>query len=101
LPPFEDYAMTGRTYRYMIEEPEYPFGFGLSYTRFTYSGLQLPATVKAGETVPVSVTLTNAGDVAAEEVVQVYLSDLAASTVVPQHKLVAFRRVALEPARAI
>ncbi len=97
LPPFEDYAMTGRTYRYMTEEPEYPFGFGLSYTRFTYSGLQVPATVKAGETVPVSVTLTNAGDVAAEEVVQVYLSDLAASTVVPQHKLVAFRRVALEP----
>ncbi len=97
LPPFEDYAMAGRTYRYMTEEPAYPFGFGLSYTRFEYSNLRIPRTIKAGEALNAQVTLSNVGDVAAEEVVQVYLSDLEASTVVPLHKLVAFQRIALEP----
>jgi len=97
LPPFEDYAMAGRTYRYMTEEPAYPFGFGLSYTRFEYGDLRMPAKIKAGESLTAQVTLANAGDVAAEEVVQVYLSDLEASTVVPLHKLIAFQRVPLAP----
>jgi beta-glucosidase len=98
LPPFEDYNMTGRTYRYSTAEPLYPFGFGLSYTQFAYSGLTLAKeTVKAGETLPVRFTLTNTGQVDAEEVAQVYLSDLEASVPVPIHSLIGFQRVRLAP----
>ena len=96
LPPFEDYRMTERTYRYATWEPLYPFGFGLSYTRFEFSDLKLCCSqLKAGADQTVTVTVRNAGAVGGEEVVQVYLSDLQASTVVPFHKLVAFQRVAL------
>jgi beta-glucosidase len=107
LPPFEDYNMAGRTYRYSTAEPLYPFGFGLSYTQFAYSGLTLAKkTVKAGEALPIHFTLTNTGQaspralsraVEAEEVAQVYLSDLEASVPVPIHSLVGFRRVRLAP----
>ena len=94
LPPFEDYSMERRTYRYMKDEPLYPFGFGLSYTTFRYGGLRLSKrAVKAGETVRAEVTVTNAGKRAAEEVVQAYLTDLEASTRTPQWALKAFRRV--------
>ncbi len=97
LPPFEDYNMAGRTYRYATEEPLYPFGFGLSYTRFTYSDLALDkSTIQAGESLSLRCTLTNSGSVEAEEVAQIYLSDLEASTVVPLHSLIGFRRVHLK-----
>jgi beta-glucosidase len=97
LPPFEDYSMTGRTYRYATEEPLYPFGFGLSYTRFSYSDLVLDeSTIRAGESLSLRCTLTNSGSVEAEEVAQIYLSDLEASTVVPLHNLIGFRRVHLK-----
>jgi beta-glucosidase len=96
LPPFEDYSMAGRTYRYATEEPLYPFGFGLSYTHFTYSDLALDkSAIRAGEPLSLRWTLTNSGSVEAEEVAQVYLSDLEASTVVPLHSLIGFRRVHL------
>lgn len=98
LPPFEDYDMTGRTYRYATEEPLYPFGFGLSYTRFTYSDLALDKNaVQAGESLTLRCTLTNSGTVEAEEVAQIYLSDLEASTVAPLHSLIGFQRVHLKP----
>ena len=98
LPPFEDYSMAGRTYRYATEEPLYPFGFGLSYTRFTYSDLALDkSTIRAGKSLSLRCTLTNSGSVEAEEVAQVYLSDLEASTVVPLHSLIGFQRVHLKP----
>jgi len=98
LPPFEDYNMTGRTYRYATAEPLYPFGFGLSYTRFTYSDLALDlSTIRAGESLSLRCTLTNSGAIEAEEVAQIYLSDLEASTVVPLHSLLGFRRVHLKP----
>ena len=98
LPPFEDYAMTGRTYRYATEEPLFPFGFGLSYTDFSYSDLKLDqTTVPAGESLTIKCTLTNSGAVAAEEVAQIYLSDLEASTVVPLNSLIGFQRVPLQP----
>jgi beta-glucosidase len=98
LPPFEDYSMTGRTYRYATEEPLYPFGFGLSYTRFTYSDLALDKyAIRVGESLSLHCTLTNSGSAEAEEVAQIYLSDLNASTVVPLHSLIGFRRVHLKP----
>ena len=97
LPPFEDYAMTGRTYRYATEEPLFPFGFGLSYTRFSYSDLRLESTrIQAGDSLSLHCTLTNSGPVDADEVAQIYLSDLEASTVVPLHSLIGFRRVHLK-----
>ncbi len=97
LPPFEDYTMKDRTYRYATWEPLYPFGFGLSYATFTYTNLKLDrSTLNAGERLDFTVTLTNTGGLAGEEVVQVYLTDLEASSIVPFHKLVAFQRVALE-----
>lgn len=97
LPPFDDYSMQGRTYRYMREEPLYPFGFGLSYSCFEYSDLQLEKTeLAAGESLNVSLVLHNRGNRDAAEVVQFYLSDLEASTIVPLHHLVGFERVVLQ-----
>ncbi|MBN2385519.1 MAG: glycoside hydrolase family 3 C-terminal domain-containing protein [Anaerolineales bacterium] len=98
LPPFEDYSMTGRTYRYMTGEPLYPFGFGLSYTTFAYRDLE-PAgqEIQAGSSQAFRLTVSNTGERAGEEVVQFYLADLQASAVVPQHKLIGFQRIALEP----
>ena len=97
LPAFDDYSMNGRTYRYMTEEPLYPFGFGLSYSRFDYSELQLDKpTVAMGDSLNVSLTLTNCGDSDSAEVAQFYLSDLHASTIVPLHHLIGFERVNLK-----
>jgi beta-glucosidase len=98
LPPFEDYSMDGRTYRYMTAEPLYPFGFGLSYSQFEYAKLKLDQTeIGAGDSLQFSVEVKNIGVCAAAEVAQFYLSDLAASTIVPRQKLIGFERVALEP----
>lgn len=75
LPPFEDYAMKGRTYRYFEGKPLYPFGYGLSYTRFSYGGLKLPQNaIKAGDLLTVEVTVTNTGRREGDEVVHLYLS---------------------------
>ncbi|NIJ33558.1 beta-glucosidase [Sphingomonas oligoaromativorans] len=74
LPPFEDYSMKGRTYRYFTGKPLYAFGHGLSYTRFAYATPKLStAKLKAGGTLGVDATVRNAGAVAGDEVVQLYL----------------------------
>jgi len=74
LPNFEDYSMKGRTYRYFTGEPLWPFGYGLSYTTFKYRNLTLPkAPIDAGAPLNASVKVTNAGRVAGDEVVQLYL----------------------------
>jgi beta-glucosidase len=97
LPAFDDYSMKGRTYRYMTEEPLYPFGFGLSYSCFEYSDLQLDKTELApGDSLNVSATVRNSGGHDSAEVVQFYLSALQASTIVPLHHLVGFERVFLK-----
>lgn len=97
LPPFDDYNMKDRTYRYATWEPLYPFGFGLNYTTFKYSNLKLEkSTLSSEDPLKFKVLITNTGNRDGEEVVQVYLTDLEASCVVPLHKLVAFQRVALK-----
>ncbi len=98
LPPFEDYRMQGRTYRYFKGEPLYPFGFGLSYTRFEYDNLKLSArSVNAGASVRVSVDVRNTGARAGDEVVQLYLTDVVASVPVPIRSLAGIRRIFLKP----
>jgi len=94
LPPFEDYSMQGRTYRYFRGTPLFPFGYGLSYTTFAYSGLTLPGSVQAGQPLPVDVTVTNAGQRAGDEVAELYLSfpDVKGA---PLRALRAFQRVHL------
>lgn len=74
LPPFEDYDMTNRTYRYFKDEPLYPFGFGLSYTKFKYDNLNLRKTcISSKDSTIVEFEITNDGNVAGEEVVQLYV----------------------------
>jgi beta-glucosidase len=95
IPPFSNYNMEGKTYRYFRGEPLFPFGHGLSYTTFTYSNLNIPPTVRAGDTVVVSVDVRNAGSRSGEEVVQLYVTALEASAPVPIRSLQGFRRVRL------
>jgi beta-glucosidase len=75
LPPFEDYAMAKRTYRYFGGDPLYPFGYGLSYTSFRYDNSRVDtAGLSANHSVTVSVDVTNTGAIAGDEVVQLYLT---------------------------
>ena len=98
LPPFDNYSMEGRTYRYFKGEPLYAFGYGLSYTKFAYGNLRFESkSVKAGEPVKVSVDVTNSGDREGDEVVQLYLTDTTASAPVPIRTLVGFERISLRP----
>lgn len=99
LPAYEDYHMAGRTYRYLAAEPLYPFGFGLSYGKFAYSNLKF-AKAKIGkkESAEVTATVTNSGSVAADEVVQLYLTHPPrAGAQTPLFALKNFRRVTLQP----
>ena len=101
LPPYEDYSMVGRTYRYMTDEPLYPFGFGLSYTQFEYSDLKLDNTLpRPGDTVCATVRVRNVGAVASDEVVQLYLTDVEASTRTPISALKGFHRIRLKPGQS-
>jgi beta-glucosidase len=101
LPPFDDYSMAGRTYRYMTEPPMYPFGFGLSYARFEYGPLRLSARrIRAGESLTASVTVKNVGATKGEEVVQLYVTDEEASVAAPRWAMKAFRRVRIAPGRS-
>lgn len=88
LPPYEDYSMKGRTYRYMKEEPMYPFGYGLSYGKFLYEDIKLSSnTIKSGETVELSYTISNVGNFTATETVQLYITDNKASVETPLFSL--------------
>lgn len=98
LPPYEDYSMKGRTYKYMDEDPLYPFGFGLSYGSFTYGELKISkANISKNEEVTVSVEVTNEGEVESDEVVQLYVSDDEASVDVPNSQLFGVQRIKLAP----
>lgn len=98
LPPYEDYTMEGRTYKYMEEDPLYPFGYGLSYTTFAYENLELGSKqVAQGDSLSVLVQVKNSGSIAGEEVVQMYLTDMEASGRSPFYSLRGFKKVFLEP----
>ncbi len=73
LPPFDDYAMKSRTYRYFSGQPLYPFGYGLSYSAFTYSGLKLNQDLQAGDPLAVEVDVKNTSQRAGDETVELYL----------------------------
>jgi beta-glucosidase len=94
LPPFTEYAMAGRTYRYFSGEPLYPFGFGLSYSTFAYTDLKIePRASGAVVTAAVQNTSSRAGD----EVVQLYVTDLTSSGPKPIRALAGFQRIHLDP----
>jgi len=97
LPAFEDYAMKNRTYRYFTGTPLYPFGYGLSYTSFSYKGLKLSSShFKAGRPLEAEATVTNTGKLAGDEVAQLYL-EFPAIDGAPKLALRGFTRIALEP----
>jgi beta-glucosidase len=97
LPPFEDYSMKGRTYRYFEGTPLYPFGYGLSYTTFAYSGLTVPAgDITAGSPVAAEVTVTNTGAKAGDEVAELYLG-FPSVPGAPLKALRGFQRIHLDP----
>jgi beta-glucosidase len=98
LPAFDDYAMAGRTYRYFDGEPLYPFGHGLSYTQFEHADLKLDrARVAADQPVNVTVSVSNKGQRAGDEVVQLYLRPLAPQRERSRMELRGFQRVNLQP----
>ena len=94
LPPFEDYAMQHRTYRYFTGQPLYAFGYGLSYTNFSYSRLHVPPTIHVGDNVTVEADVRNSGNLAGDEVAELYLTQPGGYQT-PVRKLVGFQRVHL------
>jgi len=99
LPPMMDYNIRhGRTYMYFKGEPLYPFGFGLSYTTFSYANLRASsARVAKDGAITVSVDVTNAGSRTGDEVVQLYVKHLMSKVERPVEELKGFERVALKP----
>ncbi len=100
LPAFEDYSMKGRTYRFFAGKPMFPFGHGLSYTRFEYSGLRLAtgaARIPRDGAVDIEVHVTNRGARQGDEVVQMYVRAMESAVARPKKDLRGFRRVSLNP----
>jgi len=95
---YDDKLMVG--YRYWTttgKHPLYPFGFGLSYTTFTFSKLEVPKSAASGSTIPVSFDVTNTGSVEGAEVAQLYISDPSAKATRPERELKGFEKVRLTP----
>jgi beta-glucosidase len=102
LPPFENYDMEGRTYRYFTGPVLYPFGYGLSYTRFTYDNLILEKDeIGADETITVSVDVTNSGAMDGEEVVQLYIRHPDSKYIRSLKDLKGFERVLVKAGQTI
>lgn len=98
LPPITDYNMKGRTYRYADKEPLYPFGYGLSYTRFEYTDLTVSTeTLPTGGKLSVNARVTNTGTGPSDEVVQLYVRHEDVPFPTPHYDLRGFLRVSLEP----
>ncbi|HEY9225854.1 MAG TPA: glycoside hydrolase family 3 C-terminal domain-containing protein [Gemmatimonadaceae bacterium] len=98
LPPFDDYRMAGRTYRFFKGAPLYPFGHGLSYTTFGYKNLRTSAErMSARDTIMVRVDVTNTGKRAGDEVVQLYVEHVGSKVERPIRDLRGYQRVNLRP----
>ncbi len=98
LPEFIDYSMKNRTYRYMENKALYPFGYGLSYTKFKYTNLiKSKDEIKSGETCQFKITVKNIGQCESEETVQLYLKDVEASVIIPKYELKGIKKINLEP----
>jgi beta-glucosidase len=96
LPPFGNYSMTGRTYRYFTEAPLYPFGFGLSFTTFAYQNVKVDKqSVNGNEAISASADVTNSGPIAGEEVVELYVTHPEVEGA-PIRSLAGFQRIHLE-----
>jgi beta-glucosidase len=98
-PMYYSIKPSGRNYSYVENDgkPLYPFGYGLSYTTFEYSNMQMPEKLDKDNALKVTVTVKNTGKVASDEVVQLYMHDEIASVGRPLKELVAFKRVTLNP----
>jgi beta-glucosidase len=102
LPPYEDYSMKGRTYRYMKEDPLYPFGFGLSYTTFRFDGAEASnPSVAAGGSVKLKILVSNTGTRDAEEVVQIYVTRDSRNEDEPAASLKGFKRVKVPSGKTV
>jgi beta-glucosidase len=100
LPSFEDYSMSNRTYRYFKGEALYPFGFGLSYATFRYSGLHLTKnTIAKDQSARADITVTNSGKYKGDEVVQLYIIHEGVSYA-PLQALKGFKRITLAPGQS-
>ena len=96
LPPFNDYSMKDRTYRYFTGAPQYPFGYGLSYTHFKYvSGSLSTTTLQAGENLSISAVVKNSGSRDGEETIEIYLVATARTGAAPLRTLVGFEKTRL------
>lgn len=98
LPEFTDYSMKGRTYRYMKSEALYPFGYGLSYTKYEYTDVKASAEAVGEDGVTVAATVKNVGKVAGTETVQVYVK--VAKEDAPNAQLKGIAKVSLSPGEA-
>ena len=97
LPAIEDYSMKNRTYRYFNGDVLYPFGYGLSFTKFKFKKLNVPQEVQIGDTINISTEVVNTGKSAGEEVIQLYLSHKDIAPEAPNSQLVGFQKVMLQP----
>jgi beta-glucosidase len=103
LPPFDDYSMKNRTYRYFTGAPLYGFGYGLSYTKFNYGHLRLSTkALAAGNHLTATVEITNSGKLAGDEVAEAYLIPPASGNggLSPKLQLVGYQRIHLQPAES-
>ena len=96
LPPYEDYSMRGRTYRYFDKKALFPFGYGLSYTTFRYGKLKMPARLERGKNLTVEVEVTNTGKCDGDEVVQLYVTHHTTDYTVPLCALKEMKRIHLK-----
>jgi len=100
LGDFSDYNMTNRTYRYFKGQPLYSFGYGLSYASFAYQNFVVPAVLKSGKGTEVSVTVTNKGKIASDEVVQLYVVNTQKNIKTATKALKGFQRISLAPGKS-